>query len=62
MYRYTDNAHHGHMTLLKLVNRTIFAVPAKAAFVARIDESQAESPEVLKPKEQLIRQLCRCVR
>ena len=47
---------------IEACDRTIFAVPAKAAFVARIGEPQAESPEVLKPKERLIRQLCRCVR
>ena len=61
MYRYTDNARHGHVTLSKFVNRTIFAIPAKAAFVAGLGEPQAESPEVLKPKERQIRQLCRCI-
>ena len=51
MYRYMDNVHHAHVTLSKFVNHTIFATPAKAVLVAGLGEPQAESPEVLKPKE-----------
>ena len=61
MYTHADDARHSHMTLTKsneVCKSHNYPTPAKAAFVALKKDlvHPAELPEVLKPKEERIRQ------